>query len=193
MKWGGKSFWGGNALSSGRHLGAKIPPVLQAWATLIWLAALVGAVLSGSCLGKSFSRNDNFGAYCSNERTVRSFIAQYHPATIIQGAVTRRTCQVAISLIRLRLRGAASRHRSVFITNLDGVVPKWPTCDVMDWARDNSGLSDRDLDNVFKYEEKSTTVVRMLAGEKVGSRELSIKTYTHDLTATYNLVLGRER
>jgi hypothetical protein len=43
----------------------------------------------------------------------------------------------------------------------------------MDWARDNSGLSDRDLDNVFKYEEKSTTVVRILAGEKVGSRELS--------------------
>ncbi|KAN0102708.1 hypothetical protein V8E51_011021 [Hyaloscypha variabilis] len=36
----------------------------------------------------------------------------------------------------------------------------------MDWARDNSGLSDKDLDNVFKYEDKSTTVVRMLAGEK---------------------------
>jgi hypothetical protein len=63
----------------------------------------------------------------------------------------------------------------------------------MDWARDNSGLSDRDLDNVFKYEDKSTTVVRMLAGEKVSSRELSIKTYAYDLTATYNLVLGRER
>lgn len=40
---------------------------------------------------------------------------------------------------------------------------------VMDWARDNAGLSDRDLDNVFKYEEKSTTVVRMLADEKVRS------------------------
>jgi hypothetical protein len=39
----------------------------------------------------------------------------------------------------------------------------------MDWARDNAGLSDRDLDNVFKYEEKSTTAMRMLAGEKVGS------------------------
>jgi hypothetical protein len=37
----------------------------------------------------------------------------------------------------------------------------------MDWARDNTGLSDRDLENVFKYEEKSTTVVRMLARDKV--------------------------
>ncbi|EPE33279.1 hypothetical protein GLAREA_06291 [Glarea lozoyensis ATCC 20868] len=32
----------------------------------------------------------------------------------------------------------------------------------MDWARDNVGLSAKDLDNVFKYEEKSTVVVRMM-------------------------------
>jgi len=41
----------------------------------------------------------------------------------------------------------------------------------MDWARDNARLSDKDLDNVFRYEEKSTTVVRMLVGEKVRSRD----------------------
>jgi hypothetical protein len=40
----------------------------------------------------------------------------------------------------------------------------------MDWARDNAGLSDTNLDSVFKYEEKSTTVVRMLAGENVSFR-----------------------
>jgi hypothetical protein len=62
----------------------------------------------------------------------------------------------------------------------------------MNWARDNAGLSDRDLDSVFKYEEKSTTVVRILAGEKVGSRDLSIKTCAYNLAATYNLVIRRE-
>jgi hypothetical protein len=41
----------------------------------------------------------------------------------------------------------------------------------MDWARDNAGLSDKDLDNVFKYEGKSTTVVRLLADEKVRSQD----------------------
>ncbi|KAH6662530.1 hypothetical protein B0J14DRAFT_570895 [Halenospora varia] len=35
----------------------------------------------------------------------------------------------------------------------------------MDWARDNAGVNERDLDNVFKYEEKPTTVVRMLRPE----------------------------
>jgi hypothetical protein len=35
----------------------------------------------------------------------------------------------------------------------------------MDWARDNVGLSVKDLENVFKYEDKSTVVVRMLAGK----------------------------
>jgi hypothetical protein len=37
----------------------------------------------------------------------------------------------------------------------------------MDWARDNAGVSEKDFDNVFKYEEKPVTVVRMLAGSKV--------------------------
>jgi hypothetical protein len=41
----------------------------------------------------------------------------------------------------------------------------------MDWDRDNAGLSEKDLENVFKYEKKSTTVVRMLVGEKVDSRD----------------------
>jgi hypothetical protein len=127
MKWGGRSFWGGNGLSSGRHLWAKISPVLQAWATLIWLAALVGAVQSESCLGKSLSRNDSFGAHCSNERTVGSFIALHRPVLTIQGAVTRRTCQVAISLIRFRLRGAALRHRSVTSRISTAFVAKWPS------------------------------------------------------------------
>ncbi|KAH8802628.1 hypothetical protein F5884DRAFT_802481 [Xylogone sp. PMI_703] len=36
----------------------------------------------------------------------------------------------------------------------------------MDWARDNTGVSEKDLDNVFKYEEKPATVVRMLVGSK---------------------------
>jgi hypothetical protein len=35
----------------------------------------------------------------------------------------------------------------------------------MDWARDNVGLTAKDLDNVFKYEDKSTVAVRMLAGK----------------------------
>ena len=37
----------------------------------------------------------------------------------------------------------------------------------MDWARDNIGLSERDLANVFKYEPKHTTIVRMLMSSKV--------------------------
>ncbi|KAF4634377.1 hypothetical protein G7Y89_g3742 [Cudoniella acicularis] len=40
----------------------------------------------------------------------------------------------------------------------------------MDWARDNAGVNDKDLDAVFKYEEKQTTVVRMLVGMKVQIR-----------------------
>ena len=43
---------------------------------------------------------------------------------------------------------------------------------VMDWARDNAELSTKDLDNVFKYEVKSTTVVRMLSNEEVGLRSM---------------------
>jgi hypothetical protein len=63
----------------------------------------------------------------------------------------------------------------------------------MDWARDNAELSDKDLDNVFKYEEKSTTVVRMLADEKVQSRDLPgaiVRAYT--LIETDDLVIGGE-
>ncbi len=37
----------------------------------------------------------------------------------------------------------------------------------MDWARDKAGVSEKDLDNVFRYEEKPSTVIRMLAGEMV--------------------------
>jgi hypothetical protein len=37
----------------------------------------------------------------------------------------------------------------------------------MDWARDNAGVSEKDLENVFRYEEKPATVVRMLGGSKV--------------------------
>lgn len=40
----------------------------------------------------------------------------------------------------------------------------------MDWPRDNIGLSERDLENVFKYEPKYTTIVRMLTSSKVRSR-----------------------
>jgi hypothetical protein len=36
----------------------------------------------------------------------------------------------------------------------------------MDWARDNVGLSVKDLENVFKYEDKPTVVARMLAGKE---------------------------
>jgi hypothetical protein len=62
----------------------------------------------------------------------------------------------------------------------------------MDWARDNAGLSDTNLDNVFKYEEKSTTVVRMLSGEKVSPREMSLEMFAYRLAATYDLVIGGE-
>lgn len=37
----------------------------------------------------------------------------------------------------------------------------------MNWARDNTGLNDKDLEHVFKYEEKPTTVVQMIDGAKV--------------------------
>ncbi|KAK4215506.1 hypothetical protein QBC37DRAFT_458744 [Rhypophila decipiens] len=32
----------------------------------------------------------------------------------------------------------------------------------MDWARDNTGINEKDMDTVFKYEEKFTTIVRIL-------------------------------
>jgi len=44
---------------------------------------------------------------------------------------------------------------------------------IMDWARDNAGISDKDLDNVFRYEEKPATVVRMLVGKKVQRPNIS--------------------
>jgi hypothetical protein len=37
----------------------------------------------------------------------------------------------------------------------------------MDWARDVVGISESDYRNVYKYEEKYTTVVRMTTGQKV--------------------------
>jgi hypothetical protein len=32
----------------------------------------------------------------------------------------------------------------------------------MDWARDDAGLSEEDLENVFMYEPKPTTVIKMV-------------------------------
>jgi hypothetical protein len=42
----------------------------------------------------------------------------------------------------------------------------------MNWARDNTQLSIADLDTVFKYTPKESTVVRMLSSEgvRVGPR-----------------------
>ncbi len=37
----------------------------------------------------------------------------------------------------------------------------------MDWARDNTGLSDYDLTSVFKYEPKQTAAVLLLATQSV--------------------------
>jgi len=37
----------------------------------------------------------------------------------------------------------------------------------MDWARDAAGITDSDYQNVYKYEEKPTTIVRMTDGEQV--------------------------
>ena len=37
----------------------------------------------------------------------------------------------------------------------------------MDWARNNAGISEKDFDNVFRYEEKPATVVLLLAGSMV--------------------------
>jgi len=36
----------------------------------------------------------------------------------------------------------------------------------MDWARDAAGITDSDYQNVYKYEEKPTTIVRMTDGEQ---------------------------
>ncbi|KAK3313297.1 hypothetical protein B0H66DRAFT_565797 [Apodospora peruviana] len=35
----------------------------------------------------------------------------------------------------------------------------------MDWTRDNAGVNDKDMDTVFKYQEKFTTVVRILESD----------------------------
>lgn len=37
----------------------------------------------------------------------------------------------------------------------------------MDWARDGAGVSEQDLNNVFRYEEKDTTVVCLYDGTEV--------------------------
>jgi hypothetical protein len=39
----------------------------------------------------------------------------------------------------------------------------------MDWARDATGISNSDYRNVYKYEEKYTTVVRMTTSDEVCS------------------------
>lgn len=41
----------------------------------------------------------------------------------------------------------------------------------MDWPREKIGISDKDLENVFKYEPKKTRVVRL-----EGSRSVSLST-----------------
>jgi hypothetical protein len=38
---------------------------------------------------------------------------------------------------------------------------------VMDWARDDEELSDHDLHNVFKYEPKQCTVVKIVESGRV--------------------------
>ncbi|CZR52311.1 uncharacterized protein PAC_02188 [Phialocephala subalpina] len=55
----------------------------------------------------------------------------------------------------------------------------------MDWARDNAGINDNDLDNVFRYEEKPTTVVRMIMGKKrpeIWSLEGDLQMQTTDVS-----------
>jgi Holliday junction resolvasome RuvABC endonuclease subunit len=37
----------------------------------------------------------------------------------------------------------------------------------MDWARDDFGLSDIDLENVFQYEQKQTTVIKLVESRGV--------------------------
>lgn len=37
----------------------------------------------------------------------------------------------------------------------------------MDWARDDFGLNDADLENVFRYEQKQTTVIKLVESKEV--------------------------
>lgn len=37
----------------------------------------------------------------------------------------------------------------------------------MDWARDLAGISENDYRDVYRYEERHTTVVQMKTGDKV--------------------------
>jgi hypothetical protein len=85
-----------------------------------------------------------------------------------------------LSLVHGLSLANTSRGKILIFRNNNGIdiiplvtlIPRVPLLFDMDWARDNTGLSDKDLDKVFKYEEKSTTVVRMLAGNEVCMREL---------------------
>lgn len=40
---------------------------------------------------------------------------------------------------------------------------------VMDWARNDAGLSDNDLNDVFHYEPKPTTVIKMVESKGVSA------------------------
>lgn len=50
-------------------------------------------------------------------------------------------------------------------------LPETPVClTTMDYARDNVGLAEGDLENVFKYAPRESTVVEMLGGARVSAR-----------------------
>lgn len=39
----------------------------------------------------------------------------------------------------------------------------------MDYAHDNTGIGEDDLDCIFRYSPRESTVIEMLGGERVGS------------------------
>ncbi len=47
----------------------------------------------------------------------------------------------------------------------------------MDWARDQAEVSKADLDNVFRYEEKPTTVIRVLTDKEVVGKEVKSRVF----------------
>jgi hypothetical protein len=58
---------------------------------------------------------------------------------------------------------------------------------IMNWARDNAQLSIADLETVFKYDPKESTIVRMLSSQDVrfGPRK-KIRLHAHQSVATRN-------
>jgi hypothetical protein len=46
-----------------------------------------------------------------------------------------------------------------------------PKYTIMDWARNDAGLDERDLEHVFKYFPRESTVVEMLGGSRVSPLE----------------------